>query len=232
VHLRALCIAALALSLGSFAACDKKGDDKKTDDKKADDKKVDDKKVDAKADEKADAGNAEGKSDEKAEGANAEGKSDEKADDGGNAEGKSDEKADPDEKKADDDKKADDEKKADDSKKAADDKKEDTKKDKPKEKPDEAKSDPPPSGGADGKDIFGKKCKSCHGPTGDAKTKIGQENDIEDWTQAGWKGKWPESKIVDIVTNGKSGTKMKPFKDKLTEDEIKAVAKYARSLGK
>jgi len=34
------------------------------------------------------------------------------------------------------------------------------------------------------------------------------------------------------VTTGKSGTKMKAFKDKLTADEIAAVSKYARSLGK
>lgn len=237
MHLRALSTALFVLCLGSLSvACDKK-EDAKTDTKaKADEKKTDakveEKKADT-ADAKADGGNAEGKSDEKAEGANAEGKSDEaKADEGGaegkadeakadegGAEGKADEaKADPDEKKAADDKKA-------------DDKKEDTKKTPKEPKPDEGKTDPAPSG-VDGKDLFGKKCKSCHGATGDGKTKIGQENDIEDWTQAGWKGKWPESKVVDIVTNGKAGTKMKPFKDKLTADEIKAVSKYARSLGK
>jgi mono/diheme cytochrome c family protein len=120
-----------------------------------------------------------------------------------------------------------DEKKAEDAKvdeKKADEKKADTK------KPEEKKAEDAPK--ADGKDLFGKKCKSCHGPTGDAKTKIGEENDIEDWTKAGWKAKWPESKVVDIVTNGKAGTKMKPFKEKLTADEIAAVAKYARTLGK
>ncbi|HWB74017.1 MAG TPA: c-type cytochrome [Nannocystaceae bacterium] len=228
MHLRALSTALFVLCLGSLSvACDKQ-EDAKTDAKA----KVDEKKTDAKGDEKkadtadakAEGGNAEGKSDEKAEGANAEGKSDEKADEGG-AEGKADEakadeaKADPDEKKA-----APDEKKA-------DEKKEDTKKAPKDPKPDEGKTDPAPSG-IDGKDIFGKKCKSCHGATGDGKTKIGEENDIEDWTAAGWKGKWPESKIIDIVTNGKAGTKMKPFKDKLTADEIKAVSKYARTLGK
>ncbi len=82
------------------------------------------------------------------------------------------------------------------------------------------------------KEIFDKKCKTCHGATGDAKTKIGEENDIPDWTVAGWKTKWPEAKVIDIVKNGKSGTKMKAFKDKLTEDEILAVSKYSRSLGK
>jgi cytochrome c5 len=247
VHLRALSTALFVLCLGSLCvACDKK-EDAKTDTKaKADEKKTDakveEKKADT-ADAKADGGNAEGKSDEKADGGNAEGKSDEaKADEGGaegkadeakadegGAEGKADEaKADPDEKKAADDKKADD-KKADDKKE--DDKKEDTKKTPKEPKPDEGKTDPAPSG-ADGKDLYGKKCKSCHGATGDGKTKIGQENDIEDWTQAGWKGKWPESKVVDIVTNGKAGTKMKPFKDKLSGGEIDGLVKHIRGLKK
>jgi mono/diheme cytochrome c family protein len=123
-----------------------------------------------------------------------------------------------------------DEKKAEDAK--VDEKKADEKKPDPKkpDKPEEKKADEAPK--ADGKDLYGKKCKSCHGASGDGKTKIGGENDIENWTEAGWKAKWPESKIVDIVTNGKAGTKMKPFKDKLTGDEIAAVSKYARTLGK
>ena len=224
MHLRAFSPAALVLALAVLPACDKQ-EPAKTDPKA----KVEEKKTDAKVEEKK---AEEKKADEvKADEGGAEGKADEaKADDGG-AEGKADE-AKADEAKADEAKA--DEKKADEAKadeKKADEKKADTKKADPK-KPDETKADPPATGGADGKDIYGKKCKSCHGASGDAKTKIGEENDIEDWTQAGWKGKWPESKVVDIVTNGKAGTKMKAFKDKLTADEIAAVSKYARSLGK
>jgi mono/diheme cytochrome c family protein len=108
-------------------------------------------------------------------------------------------------------------------------KKPDTKKPDTK-KPDDEK--PSPGSGVDGKAIFAAKCKSCHGIAGDAKTKIGQAQKIADWTQPGWKAKWPKTKIVDIVTNGKSGTKMKPFKAKLTAAEINAVAEYSRKLGK
>jgi mono/diheme cytochrome c family protein len=67
--------------------------------------------------------------------------------------------------------------------------------------------------------------------SGAADTKIGQKNDIPSWKDSGWKAKWPMSKVKDIVINGKSGTKMKPFKDKLTPAEIDAVSAYARSLG-
>lgn len=102
---------------------------------------------------------------------------------------------------------------------------------KPKAKADDAK-DEPAAGGANGKEIYLKKCKSCHGTTGAADTKIAQKHDIGSWKEPGWKSKWSLSKVRDIVVNGKSGTKMKAFKDKLTPAEIDAVSTYARSLGK
>lgn len=88
------------------------------------------------------------------------------------------------------------------------------------------------SASADGKDLFQKKCASCHGATGKGDTKLGQKYDIPDWSEPGWKAKWPLAKIKNVVTNGEPGTKMKAFKDKLTPDEIDAVSKYALSLGK
>ncbi len=219
MHLRTFSTACLLLCLGvATPACD----DTKTDAKaKADEKKTDEKKTDAKVDEK------------KAEDPKVDEKKvddtkvdDAKVDDAKVDDAKVDAKVDDakvDEKKAEDPKV--DEKKA-------DPKKTDDKKTPPKDppKPDDAKADPGP--GIDGKALYGTKCKNCHGVTGDGKTKIGEENDIEDWTAAGWKAKWTEAKVIDIVTNGKSGTKMKPFKDKLSADEIAAVSKYSRSLGK
>ena len=172
-----------------------------------------DAKVDAKA--KADEKKADVKADVKAE--------EKKADDAKADDAKADD-AKADDAKA-DDAKADDAK-ADDAK--ADAKKPDPKKPEPKGTDDKADT----TAKVDAKSIYDKKCKTCHGPTGNADTKVGKENDIPDWTVAGWKAKWPEAKVIDIVKNGKSGTKMKPFKDKLTEDEIVAVSKFSRSLGK
>ncbi|MCA9648847.1 MAG: cytochrome c, partial [Myxococcales bacterium] len=97
------------------------------------------------------------------------------------------------------------------------------------------KKDPPKADAApkvDAKGLFQKKCKSCHGDNGNADTKLGKKHEIEDWTKPGWKAKWPQNKVVDIITNGKDGTKMKAFKDKLTAEEIEALAKYSRKLGK
>lgn len=82
-----------------------------------------------------------------------------------------------------------------------------------------------------GKEIYGKKCKNCHGADGKADTKLGEKHDIDSWKEAGWSSKWTLAKIEEIVRDGKDGTKMKPFKDKLTAEEITAVSKYARSLG-
>lgn len=112
----------------------------------------------------------------------------------------------------------------------------DAPKPKPKPKPtagapkkDDAK---PAASTADGKAIYLKKCKSCHGVSGAADTKLAQKHDIESWKEPGWKGRWSLSKIKDIVTNGEPGTKMKSFKTKLTAEEIDAVSAYSRSLGK
>ncbi|MGH1342054.1 MAG: c-type cytochrome [Nannocystales bacterium] len=101
----------------------------------------------------------------------------------------------------------------------------------PKPKADKPKAEPAPSG-VDGKALYLKKCKNCHGTTGAADTKLATKHDIPSWKESGWKGKWSMSKIKDIVSNGKSGTKMKAFKGKLTPEEIDAVSTYSRGLGK
>lgn len=90
------------------------------------------------------------------------------------------------------------------------------------------KKNPPKDPGPklDGKPIYMKKCKSCHGENGDGDTTIGKKVDIPSLQ----KTKLGKGKIVSTVTNGVSGTKMKPYKDKLSKDEIDAVAAYVKKL--
>lgn len=88
------------------------------------------------------------------------------------------------------------------------------------------------SGDADGRALYMRRCKNCHGKSGEADTKMGAKHDIESWKQAGWRSKWTLAKIEAIVRDGKPDTKMKSFAEKLSADEIKAVSVYARSLGK
>jgi len=93
---------------------------------------------------------------------------------------------------------------------------------KPKPKPAEKPKPAPPK--ANGQDVFNKKCKGCHGPDG-SKAKDAS------FKEPGWKKEWSQSKIERIVKGGKPGTKMKAFAGALSEDEIRAVAIFSRSLG-
>jgi mono/diheme cytochrome c family protein len=81
-------------------------------------------------------------------------------------------------------------------------------------------------------DIYGAKCKGCHGDDGKAHTKMGKKEKIEDMTSAEWQGHATDADIKDIITNGstKSGSKMKAFKDKLSPAEIDSLVAYIRQM--
>lgn len=74
-----------------------------------------------------------------------------------------------------------------------------------------------------GERVFDLSCKSCHGPGG----------------KGGYGPQLSEGKVVEaypdledhlaVIRDGKGGT-MPPWEGKLTEEEIRAVAEYERSL--
>ncbi|MEZ4428361.1 MAG: cytochrome c [Nannocystaceae bacterium] len=78
----------------------------------------------------------------------------------------------------------------------------------------------------DGKPLFVSKCKSCHGDDGKGKTTIGEKLKIP--SLAG--SKLSQAKLIDKIANGVDGTKMKAFKGKLSDDEIKAIAAHIKKL--
>jgi mono/diheme cytochrome c family protein len=81
------------------------------------------------------------------------------------------------------------------------------------------------------KDVWNAKCKSCHGEDGKAKTKMGEKEKIPDMTNATWQKNHSDEKIRDYIVNGsKDNPKMKPFKDKLTPEQIDSLVKYIRTL--
>jgi mono/diheme cytochrome c family protein len=231
VHVRSILTGILPFLLGGVlvTACDKQ--DAKTDEKKVDAKADDKKAADLKAAEAkaAEAKALEAKAVEDAKALEAKALADAKADDAGAAdaadEGKAADDGEPGDTKADPDTKAVDTKADPDTKgeKKGDDKA-DTKKADDKAEPAAPK--------LDGKKLYADKCASCHGGSGKADTKLGEKHKIPSWAEPGWKGKWSLSKVEDIVTKGKADTKMKAFAGKLTPEEIKAVSKYARDLGK
>ncbi len=75
-----------------------------------------------------------------------------------------------------------------------------------------------------GEKIFTMHCKSCHLEGG--KSRIKRLNLADDrWMHGG-----TLQEIEQTVTNGVEASQMAPFKDKLNEKEIEAVAKYVLTL--
>lgn len=87
------------------------------------------------------------------------------------------------------------------------------------------------SGDGDGRAIYLKHCRTCHGTTGKPTKQALRENPKMPTLDVALLSKLSDDSLVAIVTNGK-GEGMKPFKGKLTAADIAAVAKYARTLAK
>ncbi len=101
---------------------------------------------------------------------------------------------------------------------------------KPKPKPKATKPKPAPAKPkADrnaGRAIFLKKCKTCHGPDGKGDTAFGRKLEIVSLRGSGRS----RAKIKAITANGVPGTKMKPYKGKLTDEELENVAAFVKGL--
>jgi len=80
--------------------------------------------------------------------------------------------------------------------------------------------------GDDGKAIFESKCATCHGANGVAKPMAKGSSNLND---PAWQAKTKVEAIEQRVTEGKAPL-MKSFKDKLTPEQIKAVAAYVKTL--
>jgi mono/diheme cytochrome c family protein len=88
-----------------------------------------------------------------------------------------------------------------------------------------APSGPQPDGAA----IFQQRCAMCHGPDAKGRPNVGTPN----FTDPAILGALSNSQIVEIITNGRPGTKATPmpaWKGKLTPEQITAVAAYLRSI--
>ena len=75
----------------------------------------------------------------------------------------------------------------------------------------------------DAKTLYSQKCASCHGASGKGDTAMGKKLGAPDLTKI----KDSEAQVVAAITNGKP-PKMTPYKDKLTTDQIAALAKYVK----
>jgi cytochrome c oxidase cbb3-type subunit III len=80
----------------------------------------------------------------------------------------------------------------------------------------------------DGGDLFKQKCSMCHGADGKGYSAL----KTPDFTDPKWQASVTDQDIVNTIKNGKKGTAMPPFADKLTDDQIQSLLKYIRSLAK
>jgi mono/diheme cytochrome c family protein len=80
-----------------------------------------------------------------------------------------------------------------------------------------------PASAADAKTLFKQKCAACHGPDGKGQTKMGEKLGVKDLTTI----KDSEADIEAIISAGKP-PKMTAFKDKISADEIKALAAFVK----
>ena len=81
--------------------------------------------------------------------------------------------------------------------------------------------------GADAAALWGQHCASCHGKDGSGNTMMGKKLGVKDYTKA--QG-FSDAEAANVIKNGKG--KMKGYKDKLSDADMKALVAYVRSLKK
>lgn len=74
--------------------------------------------------------------------------------------------------------------------------------------------------------LYKAKCSMCHGADGKGFSAI----KTPDFTDPKWQASVKDKEVLDAIKNGKKGTPMQAFADKLKDEEIQALVKYIRSL--
>jgi cytochrome c553 len=86
---------------------------------------------------------------------------------------------------------------------------------------------------ADAKANWDTLCAKCHGADGKGQTKIGQKLGVKDFTDAKVQAELKDDAAFKTIKEGtkdkEDKTLMKPF-DTLSDEEIKALVQYVRSL--
>ena len=81
---------------------------------------------------------------------------------------------------------------------------------------------------ADGAAIFKNNCVMCHGADGKGYSAL----KTPDFTDPKWQSSMKDKQLREVIKNGKKGTAMAAFEDKLNDEAITAVIGYIRSLKK
>lgn len=78
----------------------------------------------------------------------------------------------------------------------------------------------------DGPATFKQRCSMCHGADGKGFAAI----KTPDFTDPKWQESITDKEMIEVIKNGKKGTPMPAFGDKLKEEEILSVVAHIRSL--
>jgi len=78
----------------------------------------------------------------------------------------------------------------------------------------------------DGAAVYKQKCQMCHGADGKGFPAI----KTPDLTDPKWQASISDKEMTEVIKNGKKGTPMPAFADKLKDDEIQAVVKFIRTF--
>src|SRR5689334_3245638 len=76
--------------------------------------------------------------------------------------------------------------------------------------------------------LYKSKCAACHGADGAGNTTMGKKLGVKDF-RSPEVSKLTDAELFDITKKGKN--KMPSYDQKLTDDQIKDLVKYVRSLG-
>jgi cbb3-type cytochrome c oxidase subunit III len=82
----------------------------------------------------------------------------------------------------------------------------------------------------DAKVVFEKRCATCHGKDGQAKTFKAKFDHARNLTDAKWQAEVTDERISNSITNGKG--KMPAWGKKLSEAQINALVGYVRKFKK
>jgi mono/diheme cytochrome c family protein len=88
---------------------------------------------------------------------------------------------------------------------------------------------------ADAKALWDANCAQCHGKSGNADTKMGKTLAAKDLTDAKVQSSFTDAQAATAIKEGvkqNGKTTMKAFGGKLSDDDIKALVSYVRTLKK